>query len=1011
MRKHFLILMLMALLPFTAWAAGPQKKVSLTYDGDAQLLVDNGTEEGKTYYYAVVVKDATAPSLSSYQAFDDAQNLWPSATNAGDYDVYWIATDGDAPESVEGATKISAVNIAKIELSVTLVGGNMEYTGAVPTVAKFYTITAGGDDIVDGETPIIVTGAATTAVNVSPTAYAFELAADPNYDVTFSATAGTLTITKKALTVNADNVDITYGETPVYTYTYTGLVATDKDGENQPKPGVVAVSAPTVTKDAVAYAGNAGSYNIAPNITAANYTVTANPGTLTVAQKALNGNEDIVITTPTGYTYTGAANTTMTATVKDNGAAIAAAQYDITYTYSVNGVVDYAPAASLKDAGFYKQVVTAKNTGNYSGSITSDAFQIEKADLLVQAKDKEIIYTGVAHVFGATDIIYEGFLGDDEATTGNEHSAFTALPTITTTDVNVKAGGYKIIPANGVSKNYNLLYTKGTLTINAAKLQITAVDKPVNYGASTAYNYPAGSIKSSEVGDYIKLKVQGADGNYGDYITASNTIKTYLAETGSTTKYIQGLAISRAAGDNVNTNPGYVITASGASPVSSNYVIDEYVNGKYTISATTFTFAVDNLSKKYGEDDPTLTYSINEVISTDDEAAIREHVTLTRVAGETVGTYTISLVDDGFEHPNFALTTTATGKLFIRKADLTVTVADQTLYTGNKLADLNKTEDSAYTITGLQNKTVNGVTLNDAAEVKFAFAAGVGISDIEGHEGELTAGGPYNAGIELTITNYDDLFANYNLDDTYTAKLTVIDVNTAITLKATANNTDAIATTAAVAGKKQVTLSGRTLTANQWNVLVLPFEISTYDFINDLGCYAVFNTLSSAVGADVKFSLELTKLEANVPFLVKPQTTKTADIVFNGADDLGVTVVNATPTKTIGSATFVGTYAPIDPLAVQDGMYTPQGGKFLPYTSQSTYAFPATMAYLLVDSSTPARITVEELDGSVTAISTINAEGVAMPAEGWYTVNGVKLEGAPTEKGIYINNGKKVVIK
>ena len=1006
--------MLLSLLPLAGWADNPTKKTDLTYTGVAQQLVTNGNTEGKHYYYAVVVKDATAPEASAYRAFsNEAESLWPSATTAGDYDVYWIAQDAEeAPTTTEGATKIEAINIAKIALSVTLVGGEMDYTGVAPTLDKFYTITDGEEDIVGGETPITVTGAATTAVNVSETAYAFTLTADANYNVTFAegTTTGTLTITPKALSVNADNVNIIFGETPVYTYAYTGLVDTDKDEDGQPLQGVVTVSAPTVTKDAVAYAGNAGSYNIAPNITAANYTVTANPGTLTVAQKALNDNDDIAITTPTGYTYTGVANTTMTATVTDKAATIDAGQYTITYTYSADDEAEYTPAASLKDAGFYKQVVTAKAESNYSGSITSEAFQIEKADLLVQAKDKTIIYTGTAHAFVADDIYYEGFLGGDEPTITGDHAAFTVLPTITTTDVNVKAGGYKIIPAGGSSKNYNLLYTKGTLTINAAKLKITALDKPVNYGASTSYSFSAGTIKSSEIHNYIKVNKQKADGTYDSDITTAAGIYALLEQTGSGTKYIKGLTISRAAGDNVNTDPGYAITASGASPVNSNYVIDEYVAGKYTIAAITFTFAVDNLSKTYGENDPTLTYDINEEIGSADEAAIRQHVTLTRVAGETVGTYTISLVDDGFEHPNFALNTTATGKLFIRKADLTVTVNDQTLYTGNKLTDLNKTEGTAYTITGLKkNTTVNGVTLNDAADVEFSFDGGVSTSDVDGHVGELTAGGPYDAGIVLTVSNYADLAANYNLTETYTAKLTVIDVNTAITLNANGNNSDAIATAAAIDGKKAVTLSGRTLTSNQWNVLVLPFNISTYDFISDLGCYAVFNTLKSAVGTDVKFELQLTELKANEPFLVKPQTTKTGEIVFNGADDTGVTVVNATPTKTVGSAQFVGTYNEIAELEVAEGMYTPQGGKFLPYTVKSTYAFPATMAYLIATSG--ARITVEEADGSTTAISSINADGIAMPAEGWYTINGVKLEGAPTQKGIYINNGKKIIVK
>ena len=29
----------------------------------------------------------------------------------------------------------------------------------------------------------------------------------------------------------------------------------------------------------------------------------------------------------------------------------------------------------------------------------------------------------------------------------------------------------------------------------------------------------------------------------------------------------------------------------------------------------------------------------------------------------------------------------------------------------------------------------------------------------------------------------------------------------------------------------------------------------------------------------------------------------------------------------------------------------------------------------------------------------------------WYTLDGVRLDKAPTRKGLYINNGRKVVIK
>ena len=55
---------------------------------------------------------------------------------------------------------------------------------------------------------------------------------------------------------------------------------------------------------------------------------------------------------------------------------------------------------------------------------------------------------------------------------------------------------------------------------------------------------------------------------------------------------------------------------------------------------------------------------------------------------------------------------------------------------------------------------------------------------------------------------------------------------------------------------------------------------------------------------------------------------------------------------------------------------------------------------------------IEEPNGNTTAIKTLDAETMqTYSTDGWYNLNGVKLNGVPTEKGIYINNGKKVVIK
>ena len=58
--------------------------------------------------------------------------------------------------------------------------------------------------------------------------------------------------------------------------------------------------------------------------------------------------------------------------------------------------------------------------------------------------------------------------------------------------------------------------------------------------------------------------------------------------------------------------------------------------------------------------------------------------------------------------------------------------------------------------------------------------------------------------------------------------------------------------------------------------------------------------------------------------------------------------------------------------------------------------------------------TFEEADGTTTAIRAISVdkdENSESVKAGWYTIGGMKLQGAPAQKGIYIHNGKKIVVK
>ena len=157
----------------------------------------------------------------------------------------------------------------------------------------------------------------------------------------------TLTINKKAVTVTVKDVTITYGDTPAFSYTVTGLVK----GEN-------------LSGEAV-YSGagtDAGDYVISVSgLTASdNYAVTVKTGTLTINKKTA----EVAWTIAENYVYSPAGQTLPTATYDGKTA-------DLIFTK--DGTV-----CDFKNAGTY--TVTIKEDKNYTLSgETTKTIVIEKA--------------------------------------------------------------------------------------------------------------------------------------------------------------------------------------------------------------------------------------------------------------------------------------------------------------------------------------------------------------------------------------------------------------------------------------------------------------------------------------------------------------------------------------------------------------------------------------------------------------------------------------------------------
>ena len=222
--------------------------------------------------------------------------------------------------------------------------------------------------------------------------------------------------------------------------------------------------------------------------------------------------------------------------------------------------------------------------------------------------------------------------------------------------------------------------------------------------------------------------------------------------------------------------------------------------------------------------------------------------------------------------------------------------------------------------------------------------------------------------------------------------------------------------------KKDVTFGDFTMYAEKWYALVLPFETTVAEVSREFG-YAIVDLLNTDNNQNaVSFKLHMQEIHANTPFIIKVyEQMNMNEVVFEDKTVVNPAAADLVQTDKFGN-TFTGTYS-----AKNAGWLAGQDYLFSVAETKNTYgpavngATPAATSYLNpvcayityknAQNSNAAILYIEEPDGSTTAISAIAADGEMIPAQGWYTINGVKLETVPTQKGIYINNGKKIVIK
>ena len=307
----------------------------------------------------------------------------------------------------------------------------------------------------------------------------------------------TFSIAKAPLTVKANDKKITYGDTPTNSgVTYTGFVT----GEDENTDGIFGTSTLSYDYDYTQY-GNVGeTYTITPKgLTAANYAITFETGTLTVEQR------EVGLTwspNPAEFTF-------------NNSAQAPTANA----TNTVNSdVISVAIEVSAK-SGSSLTGGKAVNVGNYTATATG-LTSSDKADnykLPATGLTQDFSITSATSVLtktpvGVSNLTYNGSAQDlvsaGTATNGTvqyrlEGGTYSeSIPTGTT------AGTYKVYYKVVGNTNYADIDEAGPIEVTIAKAAITikAKDQTITFGENIVESTDQVTITSGSLGTSDALK-------------------------------------------------------------------------------------------------------------------------------------------------------------------------------------------------------------------------------------------------------------------------------------------------------------------------------------------------------------------------------------------------------------------------------------------------------------------------------------------------------------------------
>ena len=309
-----------------------------------------------------------------------------------------------------------------------------------------------------------------------------------------------------------------------------------------------------------------------------------------------------------------------------------------------------------------------------------------------------------------------------------------------------------------------------------------------------------------------------------------------------------------------------------------------------------------------------------------------------------------------------------------------------------------------------------------AEDAEYNTATGVTISnpqDITDKSGNVY-GQRYEATFTLTKDGYE-----YKFNSTY-------DVTNTLTIANSSNNATAIG---GAEGKTMyiVTLDGRTLYRDgSWNTLCLPFTVSLTGYNPLFGATDVrvlSSTSYDSASGTLTLNFTTTKeIAAGTPFILKWEDNGQSNITNPEFEDVTIPSSVVAGTTSTTYANLAGSFSPV-PLTADDKTVLYLGAGNTLYYPNSAMTVGSCRAVFKLKG-----LTAGDLPNNVRAFvlnfGDRESTGIrptpnpSLYGGEWYDLSGRKLSGRstsgsllpqgrkkPTTKGLYINNGKKVVIK